>query len=112
MAGSPGGGISFSAQGGLAQLQVTCSPSQVRLSTSLCWNIRCFARRIAAGRNAKATVAALQHICRFGAGCTSVKLCLSCNDDGRPHVDLALRLDVLAMCAVFAFLGAILLGAF
>jgi hypothetical protein len=27
-------------------------------------------------------------------------------------VDLALRLDVLAVCAVFAFVGAILLGAF
>jgi hypothetical protein len=30
----------------------------------------------------------------------------------RLHVDLALRLDVLAVCAVFAFVGAILLGAF
>ena len=28
------------------------------------------------------------------------------------YVDLALRLDVLAVCAVFAFVGAILLGAF
>jgi len=27
-------------------------------------------------------------------------------------VDLALRFDVLALCAVFAFVGAILLGAF
>jgi len=27
-------------------------------------------------------------------------------------VDLALRLDVLAVCAAFAFVGAILLGAF
>jgi len=27
-------------------------------------------------------------------------------------VDLALKLDVLAVCAVFAFVGAILLGAF
>jgi hypothetical protein len=87
-------------------------PLQVRLSTGLCWNISGFAGRIAAGRSANATVAALQHIWRFGAGCTSVKLFDSCNDDGRPHVDLALRLDVLAMCAVFAFLGAILLGAF
>jgi hypothetical protein len=31
---------------------------------------------------------------------------------GRLHVDLALRLDVLVMCAAFAFVGAILLGAF
>ena len=28
------------------------------------------------------------------------------------HVDLALKLDVLAVFAVFAFVGAILLGAF
>jgi hypothetical protein len=34
------------------------------------------------------------------------------NGDGRDDVDLALRLDVLAVCAVFAFVGAILLGAF
>jgi len=32
--------------------------------------------------------------------------------NGACNVDLALRLDVLAMCAVFAFVGAILLGAF
>ena len=31
---------------------------------------------------------------------------------GRRDVDLALRLDVLAVCAVFAFVTAILLGAF
>jgi len=31
---------------------------------------------------------------------------------GRHDVDLALKLDVLAVCAVFAFVGAILLGAF
>jgi hypothetical protein len=29
-----------------------------------------------------------------------------------PAVDLTLRLEVLAVCAVFAFVGAILLGAF
>ncbi len=31
---------------------------------------------------------------------------------GGTAVDLALRLNVLAVCAVFAFVGAILLGAF
>jgi len=31
---------------------------------------------------------------------------------GRAPVDLALQLNVLALCAVFAFVGAILLGAF
>jgi len=30
----------------------------------------------------------------------------------RPKVDLALRLNVLAVCAAIAFVGAILLGAF
>jgi len=30
----------------------------------------------------------------------------------RAHVDMALRLNVLAMCAAFAFIGAVLLGAF
>jgi hypothetical protein len=29
-----------------------------------------------------------------------------------PHVDLALKLNVLAVCAVFVFVAAILLGAF
>jgi hypothetical protein len=29
-----------------------------------------------------------------------------------PAVDLTLRLEVLAVCTVFAFVGAILLGAF
>jgi hypothetical protein len=28
------------------------------------------------------------------------------------HVDLALKLNVLAVCAVFLFIGAVLLGAF
>jgi hypothetical protein len=31
---------------------------------------------------------------------------------GRHAVDLALKYDVLAVCAVFGFVGAILLGAF
>ena len=31
---------------------------------------------------------------------------------GRHAVDLALKYDVLAVCAVFMFVGAILLGAF
>jgi len=34
------------------------------------------------------------------------------NQQGGCAVDLALRLDVLAVCAVFVFVGAILLGAF
>jgi hypothetical protein len=32
--------------------------------------------------------------------------------EGGGDVDFALRLDVLAVCVVFAFVGAILLGAF
>ena len=34
------------------------------------------------------------------------------SDKGGTAVDLALKLNVLAVCAVFAFVGAILLGAF
>jgi hypothetical protein len=34
------------------------------------------------------------------------------NKQGSTFVDLALRFEVLALCAVFAFVGAILLGAF
>ncbi len=37
---------------------------------------------------------------------------LACLVQGGRHVDLALRLNVLAVFAVFAFVGAILLGAF
>lgn len=40
--------------------------------------------------------------------------CASVNhlNKGGTAVDLALRLNVLAVCAVFVFVGAILLGAF
>ena len=34
------------------------------------------------------------------------------NSDEEAPVELALRLNVLAVCAAFAFVGAILLGAF
>ena len=34
------------------------------------------------------------------------------NEEGAHHVDLALRFEVLAVFAVFAFVGAVLLGAF
>jgi hypothetical protein len=34
------------------------------------------------------------------------------NEEGSIDVDLAVRLNVLAVCAVFVFVGAILLGAF
>jgi hypothetical protein len=40
--------------------------------------------------------------------CASLKL----HQQGRHLVDLALKLNVLAVCAVFVFVGAILLGAF
>jgi hypothetical protein len=44
----------------------------------------------------------------------SRSFCANLNQSTReaPAVDLALKLDVLAVCAVFAFVGAILLGAF
>jgi len=34
------------------------------------------------------------------------------NKEGAPHVDLTLNLNVLAVLAVFMFVGALLLGAF
>jgi hypothetical protein len=34
------------------------------------------------------------------------------NKEGSTDVDLALNLNVVAVCAVFAFVGAVLLGAF
>jgi hypothetical protein len=54
--------------------------------------------------------AAMQNICRFGATPRFAKIPQARNR--RNAVDLALRLDVLAVCAVFAFVTAILLGAF
>ena len=55
---------------------------------------------------------ALQNICRFAFARVFARLLRWCHKDGACDVDLALRLDVLAICAVFAFVGAILLGAF
>jgi hypothetical protein len=53
----------------------------------------------------------VQYICHFCLEQFSARL--DSLQQGRSiNVDLALRLDVLAVCAVFAFVGAILLGAF
>jgi hypothetical protein len=41
-----------------------------------------------------------------------VKICSPAQRQGRLLVDLAVRLDVLAVCAAFMFVGAVLLGAF
>jgi len=46
----------------------------------------------------------------FDAG--SFRASLQASTREAPAVDLALKLNVLAVCAVFAFVGAILLGAF
>lgn len=50
----------------------------------------------------------------FPASCRSARLLWSAQTtmQGDGDVDYVLRLDVLAVCAVFAFVGAILLGAF
>jgi hypothetical protein len=58
------------------------------------------------------TFVATQNICPFGSAGVFAILYLSATKNGACNVDLALRLDVLAICAVFAFVGAILLGAF
>ena len=55
---------------------------------------------------------AAQNIWRFGSAVVFATLLHWYDKNGACNVDLALRLDVLAMCAVFAFVGAILLGAF
>jgi len=62
-------------------------------------------------RSFHALVAA-QNIWRFGSLGVFAILLRWYDKNGACNVDLALRLDVLAMCAVFAFVGAILLGAF
>jgi len=54
---------------------------------------------------------AVQHVSRFGRIWRSVRL-KHRQLQGRHDVDLALKLNVLAVCAVFVFVGAILLGAF
>ena len=55
-------------------------------------------------------------ICRTGAQPPSslARFVLACRhrNKGGSTVDLSLRLNVLAVCAVFVFVGAILLGAF
>ena len=55
-------------------------------------------------------VSALQNIWSFG--CASLFARLHSIEREANHVNLALRLDVLAALAVFAFVGAILLGVF
>ena len=54
---------------------------------------------------------AVQHVWFFGAGGESARL-TSNPTDGGLKVDLALRLNVLAVCAAIVFVGAILFGAF
>src|SRR5436853_1689403 len=69
------------------------------------------ARRISSFNTARHSFMALQYICHFTRPLFSARL-QSRQQGWSTHVDLALRLDVLAVCAVFAFIGAILLGAF
>jgi hypothetical protein len=54
---------------------------------------------------------ALQNICHFCLDDFSARLD-SVQQGGSTLVDLALQLNMLAVFAVFAFVGAILLGAF
>jgi uncharacterized membrane protein len=58
------------------------------------------------------TFVATQNIWRFGSAGVFAMLSPVRQKRSMYNVDLALRLDVLAICAVFAFVGAILLGAF
>jgi hypothetical protein len=54
--------------------------------------------------------AAAQHVSCFGPRGASATLAPQTRE--ATDVDLALRLNVLAVCAVFLFVGAVLLGAF
>jgi hypothetical protein len=54
---------------------------------------------------------ALHNISHFGPGLDSAKLG-PLQQGGSTYVDLALRFETLAICTVFVFVGAILLGAF
>ena len=57
---------------------------------------------------------AAQHVMCFGPALDFGRVA-PCQQRGRPRVDIALRLNVLsalAVCAAFAFVGAIVLGAF
>jgi hypothetical protein len=45
-------------------------------------------------------------------GGTALSASLKSRQQGRQAVAITLRLEVLAVCAVFAFVGAILLGVF
>jgi hypothetical protein len=57
--------------------------------------------------------AALQKISHFGLACGSATLALRLTPEGSTDVGLAaLNLNVVAVCAVFVFVGAVLLGAF
>jgi len=52
----------------------------------------------------------LQHVWCFGPRGASATLARETKE--ATDVDLALRLNLLAVCAVFLFIGAVLLGAF
>jgi hypothetical protein len=56
--------------------------------------------------------AAPQHVCLFRVAFGFVNLAFIANHKGRPLVDRALNLNVLAAFAAFMVVGAILLGAF
>lgn len=57
-------------------------------------------------------ISAPQNISRFERRRNSARLAVTSTIYGAPDVDVALKLNVLAVFAVFAFVGAILLGAF
>jgi hypothetical protein len=62
---------------------------------------------------AQRALAALQNISRYGFGRGSDILVPHSTEEGSTDVGLAtLNLNVVAVCAVFAFVGAVLLGAF
>jgi hypothetical protein len=74
-------------------------------------NIIMLARRAGHKLSFAGVTFGLQYICRL-AWASALLYLRYANKEGAPHVDLALNLNVLAVFAVFTFVGALLLGAF
>src|SRR6266566_4097613 len=71
-----------------------------------------FQRRVRKAPTTRRPSAAVQHISSFGSPAISASIASMSTIREARGVDIALKLNVLAVCAAFMFVGAILLGAF
>ena len=71
-----------------------------------------FQRRAKKTLTTRRLSAAVQHISSFGSLAISARIFSTSTIREALGVDIALKLNVLAVCAAFMFVGAILLGAF